>query len=223
MTRGHPEARLRSKTRWSCHRSYAAAFGFALFLLVTAGGCGTPDHRRALLSRFFDGVPGSRTTRTLVVAETSKPPTNVLSNRFPRAASGGPPAELVVSIHAPYGNRQCQECHSARFSHALRAPRDQLCQGCHPKTVAEAPYVHSPVRNGECLVCHHPHTTESPHLLVKKAAEMCLQCHDADLLSTVEGHQNAARAECTTCHDPHRGSREYLLRNLAGIPQSPRS
>ncbi|MBL9135357.1 MAG: hypothetical protein JNK85_05795 [Verrucomicrobiales bacterium] len=223
MIGSHPEFTRPRWTRSPWVRGLTMGLACGLPLLLAASGCGTPERRRALLSHFLDGVPNSRTNHAAVLAGTPHPPTNALSNRFLRTSSGEPPTSLVVSIHAPYGDRQCQECHSARFSHALRAPRDQLCQGCHAKTVAEGAFVHSPVRNGECLACHHPHTTESPHLLVKKAAELCLQCHDADLLSRVDGHQDAARSDCITCHDPHRGSREYLLRNLAGLTPAPKS
>jgi predicted CXXCH cytochrome family protein len=224
MIRGFPQltAARRVTTRGLGGTVLGLAVLSCLFLLGMAG-CGTPENRRATLSRFFDGVPVPHKTNAVTVASASGTATNALSGNFSRPTSSGPPTTLVVSIHAPYANRQCQECHSERFSHALRAPRDQICLGCHTKTLADATVVHTPVRNGECLACHHPHTTESPHLLVKKNADLCLQCHDADLLSQVEGHQNAKRSDCVSCHDPHGGTREYLLRGVANIAQAPKS
>ncbi|MCC7377476.1 MAG: hypothetical protein IT581_22640 [Verrucomicrobiales bacterium] len=223
MNHGHPHHRSAARHAVSCGL-VATVLGWAIpgLLVIGMAGCGTPENRRSTLSRFFDGVPIPHPTNAVAEASSPSPTNSVLSGAFSRPTSSGPPTTLVVSIHAPYANRQCQECHSERFSHALKAPRDQICMGCHTKTLANVSVLHTPVRNGECLACHHPHTTESPHLLVKKNADLCLQCHDADLLSQVEGHQNPTRSNCMTCHDPHGGAREYLLRGVAAIAQAPK-
>lgn len=224
MPRPHPTSKP-SDPQTPPRRSVRWAWGLGVvFALGLIAGCGTPENRQRMLSRFFDGVtvPG-KTNAITATAASPVAPTNAAPNRFIRPVSTASPGTLVVSIHEPYAKRECQECHSARFSNALRAPREQLCLGCHAAVVADAPIVHTPVRNGECLACHNPHTTETPHLLVKRGPDLCLQCHDASLLSEVEGHRLGPAADCAKCHDPHRGTRNNLLRNVAALTPPPKS
>jgi len=57
----------------------------------------------------------------------------------------------------------------------LIAPIRQLCINCHP--LAKSKVLHSPYREGYCLVCHSPHATNFPNHTWVSTQDTCLGCH----------------------------------------------
>ncbi len=55
----------------------------------------------------------------------------------------------------------------------------KLCYNCHDasKLKAGGSVEHNPFKEGECLTCHNPHTSENPKLVLKKMNALCFDCH----------------------------------------------
>ena len=140
--------------------------------------------------------------------------------------------------HGPYAANECYQCHEVSASGGFRgfgkqegaagslakagivpgkmvAPWNELCVGCHAGKKPEQAYqkalwIHGPVSNGYCIVCHAPHASPEPYLLLKKPDELCAECHAAGLIVNKAMHQD--RADCTACHNPHVGKDSRLLK-----------
>jgi len=140
--------------------------------------------------------------------------------------------------HGPYAANECYQCHEVSASGGFRgfgkqegaagslakagivpgkmvAPWNELCVGCHAGKKPEQAYrsalwVHGPVSNGYCIVCHAPHASPEPYLLLKKPDELCAECHAAGLIVNKAMHKD--RADCTVCHNPHVGKDSRLLK-----------
>ena len=89
-----------------------------------------------------------------------------------------------------------------------------LCLECH-LTVQETmklPYVHTPLKAGNCSDCHNPHTSAHGQLLAAEAGEICSNCH-GDVVPDDPRSVHAAIIEssCITCHDPHASQHENGL------------
>jgi len=140
--------------------------------------------------------------------------------------------------HGPYAANECFQCHEVSASGGFRgfgkqeeaagslakagivpgkmvAPWTELCTGCHAsKSIGEASraglWLHGPVSNGYCIVCHAPHASPEPYMLLKKADELCVECHAAGLIFNTAMHED--RSDCTACHNPHAGKDSRLLK-----------
>ncbi len=101
-------------------------------------------------------------------------------------------------------------------------PCNSHCQGCNTSgchtSISQARFVHTPVKDGECEVCHVPVSKRHPSGQKKKAdfkiadmlPELCLQCHDQ-----FEGkfvHKPVLKGDCLRCHEVHSSDRKSLLR-----------
>lgn len=79
---------------------------------------------------------------------------------------------------------------------------------CHA-VLGRAKYVHAPVLDGDCRVCHD--TTDQPHpgkgsmRLFEKEPELCFQCHESPAAGMNYPH-SAVEEGCTGCHSPHQGA-----------------
>jgi len=74
----------------------------------------------------------------------------------------------------------CESCHHIaseknKTTITLLAEGGGLCAKCHEAT--SGPVLHGPYKNGQCLVCHDPHS--SPFQAQTRAAgnSLCLECH----------------------------------------------
>ena len=74
----------------------------------------------------------------------------------------------------------CESCHHIvseknKTTITLLAEGGGLCAKCHEAT--NAPVLHGPYKDGQCLVCHDPHS--SPFQAQTRAAgnSLCLECH----------------------------------------------
>ena len=77
----------------------------------------------------------------------------------------------------------CQNCHQVTSKNSattivLRATGGQLCAMCHE--MESDPVLHVPYRDGQCMICHNPHTSNFPRQLRADATTLCLSCHGAN-------------------------------------------
>ena len=79
---------------------------------------------------------------------------------------------------------------------------------CHA-VLGRAKYVHAPVVEGDCRVCHsttaQPHPGKDSMLLVEKEPGLCLQCHESPAAGMNYPH-SVIEEGCTGCHSPHQGA-----------------
>lgn len=90
-----------------------------------------------------------------------------------------------------------------------------LCYQCHErsaKNYSGYKYVHGPVIQAECNMCHNPHGSDLEHLLQKDIAGLCLECHGKqNMLISPNIHRPLTEKGCTGCHDPHGSNFPYFL------------
>ena len=80
------------------------------------------------------------------------------------------------------------------------------CVNCHEafEDTLRRPFVHTPVKTGECSGCHNPHTSSHGKLLDADPDRICLKCHDEVAPENARSkHKVVAEGKCTSCHDPH--------------------
>ena len=144
-------------------------------ILLTAG-CAS-DARHQWLTFFFDGVPApGGETNVVVTAAPSEPPAALAA----KPVAPAPPPD-TSSVHPPFQEQKCAECHQSSSGMGLRLQLPQLCFTCHKDFMADNKVKHQPVDNGECLSCHDPHKSENKKLLLQKGNALCLTCHDDPL------------------------------------------
>jgi len=132
--------------------------------LLVASACATPEQRHRLATTFFDGVPPLQ-------REEEPAPGALGSQRDARAlpakVSSGEPASNV-SIHGPYGQKKCGQCHASQFSNRLKATGAELCFACHELDSFPGTIRHGPFQAGKCMACHDPHRAPNRYLLLAK-------------------------------------------------------
>lgn len=93
--------------------------------------------------------------------------------------------------------------------------KGKVCLGCHVtfEETMKNPFVHTPVRAGECSGCHNPHTAGHANLLDAGADKVCSRCHTVLPPAAKSSHKVVADGACTVCHDPHAAkNRNNLLK-----------
>ena len=179
--------------------------------------------RHHVLTTFFDGVPEPDTT---AVATTL---TDKLTTRevLPAEGTTGAPPPVSFTLHAPYEDKACDECHllegTGRFGRTvrLRLPLRELCVECHDDMEAGElrsgnRWVHGPVAAGICTGCHSPHTALFPSLLLAEPGEkLCGRCHDIERIGAEPVHSGTVD-NCLTCHEPHAGETAAFSRGSGG-------
>src|SRR5271169_1137951 len=57
--------------------------------------------------------------------------------------------------------------------------RGKLCLNCHVdfQNKLKNPFVHTPVKVGDCTGCHNPHTSSHGKLLATDVSKICYTCH----------------------------------------------
>lgn len=91
----------------------------------------------------------------------------------------------------------------------------KACLGCHvdfEETVAQ-PFVHTPVKAGNCADCHDPHASDHGKLLETDPKHVCAGCH-SDLVpeKALSVHAPVSEGDCVKCHDPHASKNKSALR-----------
>ncbi len=90
----------------------------------------------------------------------------------------------------------------------------KVCLDCHSDFAQKlkSKFVHTPVKSGECVGCHSPHTSSHGKMLSSSRQSVCLTCHDglvpANAAST---HKVVVEGNCTKCHDPHASNNKANL------------
>ncbi|MBN1348245.1 hypothetical protein JXJ21_02450 [candidate division KSB1 bacterium] len=120
--------------------------------------------------------------------------------------------------HSPLED-DCTTCHeTSAKEHPVPNKREfklvesipALCLQCHEIDM-EKKSIHSPTKDGECLGCHTPHSSDTEKLLTAESGELCIQCHDS-YTSNNFVHGPVAGGMCSGCHDPHASDNAVLLR-----------
>jgi predicted CXXCH cytochrome family protein len=132
--------------------------------------------------------------------------------------------------HSP-AEAGCENCHHATGKEhpgtekgfELKEKMPQLCITCHD-VVSNKKMVHSPVNNGNCTVCHSPHSSSFKKLLITDKKKICLNCHNrslskdnkpvvnmVELIQTRKYLHEALNGGCTSCHLPHASDYPHLL------------
>ncbi len=84
--------------------------------------------------------------------------------------------------------------------------RGNLCLSCHTtfQDTLNRPFVHTPVKAGDCADCHDPHASSHGKLLAADAAAICSSCHAGLVPDKAQSvHAPVAAGQCIRCHDPH--------------------
>jgi predicted CXXCH cytochrome family protein len=141
----------------------------------------------------------------------------------------------------------CHDPHGSAYTNLLRDREDALCMSCHAqpqtnqagRTIAsmtptlEQPFLHGPIRVGECSPCHTPHAGNHTALLNEpfpagfyvdfdpRHYALCFQCHAPELVTTrqttsltefrdddvnlhfIHVNQPTKGRTCKTCHAVH--------------------
>lgn len=123
-------------------------------------------------------------------------------------------------VHGPIAAGECTACHGTSKKHKDNPKRNKFgkvkdiektCYSCHEKFKTKK-FIHVPVQDGECLVCHDPHGSPNKFQLVAKGGKLCFECHDEELVSGEFVHGPAAVGGCIACHEPHTADYEKGLR-----------
>lgn len=89
---------------------------------------------------------------------------------------------------------------------------------CHA-VMGKAQYVHAPVAENDCSVCHEateqPHPGENSMALLEEQPGLCLQCHENPAEGMAYPH-SAVEEGCTGCHSPHQGSLDKFVYQPGG-------
>ena len=92
--------------------------------------------------------------------------------------------------------------------------KGKVCLNCHDefKEKLKLPYIHTPVKKGDCSDCHNPHTSSHGKLLAETVNKICLSCHGRILPDKARStHKVAAEGNCVKCHDPHAAKNKFNL------------
>ncbi len=94
----------------------------------------------------------------------------------------------------------------------------KICLECHSgfSDKLKSAFVHTPLKQGECIGCHSPHTSSHGKLLAADTGKICYTCH-AEVIpeKAKSSHKVVAEGNCIKCHDPHGAANKYNLK-LAG-------
>lgn len=193
-------------TRGGGRRWPHTAIGAAAAAVVLWAGCTVTNENYEVLSFFFDGVPDPN------------------APMLPGATAAQIRLSPTYSVHEPFTEDRCADCHGRRFN--LTPADSPLCLNCHAEVPNEQPLMHGPVAAVACLWCHTAHESPYPALLKRAPRDVCATCHDAALLSAerVPEHAPEATESCLDCHAGHGGTTRYFLHpgvSPAGAPRNP--
>ncbi len=90
----------------------------------------------------------------------------------------------------------------------------KICLDCHtafPEKLKN-PFIHTPVKGGECIGCHNPHAARYGKMLSELSSDICRKCHGGIVPEkALSKHKVVADGECMKCHDPHAAKNKFNL------------
>jgi predicted CXXCH cytochrome family protein len=92
--------------------------------------------------------------------------------------------------------------------------KGKLCLDCHDnfKETLKNPFVHTPVKAGDCSECHNPHTSSHGKLLDADPNKICNKCHGGIIPKDPKSiHKVVMEGNCVKCHDPHASKNKFVL------------
>lgn len=184
---------------------WMAIAALALGLAVQSVGCTTPEQRHRILTIFFDGVPPLYPVEPAPLRESFE------AGESPEPARA-PVVNRIVSVHGPVAEKECDQCHSSRYSNRLKAEKEDLCWTCHDRAGFVGEVIHGPFEAGFCQGCHEPHRSQYEFLLVSDKADLCEGCHEQYDMAVIAEHRSGEADLCQSCHDPHAADRKYMLK-----------
>lgn len=115
------------------------------------------------------------------------------------------------SVHPPYEEKKCDNCHNKNTDSGFVVPLNDLCGVCH-KNFLKGAYAHGPAAVGACLECHIPHNSPNTKLLKLPLDKICDRCHQEERLATALHNMVKGKGLiCTNCHNPHAGNSPFFL------------
>ena len=180
-----------------------------LVFVCCLAGC-DPINRHKVLSTVFDGVPTLPPPEQICTEYADKKVSELRDELAGKKAVVGAAEE--ESVHAPYGDKKCNDCHDKSKDSGLIRPPEQLCFMCH-KGFFKGPYLHGPAAVGDCLACHVPHNSPDGPLLKTSRKVICATCH-REPRAALSLHEKVADRKllCIDCHDPHYGNSQFFLK-----------
>ncbi len=130
---------------------------------------------------------------------------------------------ILGSIHPPFEQRKCFECHDEKNRTKGKLPQRVLCFSCHDGYNKMYEVTHGPVDFGLCTACHNPHKTGQKKLLYSVQQDLCLQCHVIDDVLVNGFHAKIADQSCINCHNPHGGQNRRFLKKEACLQCHPKT
>lgn len=125
-------------------------------------------------------------------------------------------------VHWPMvDDTACMHCHSphaSRQKNLLKGTIVNVCGECHSDTVElqkisinnpENKNLCKPVKEGNCMDCHTPHSSDSPLLIAEESVSFgtCAKCHEWQTHSThpigeeiIDPRNNNLTVDCLSCH-----------------------
>jgi predicted CXXCH cytochrome family protein len=92
--------------------------------------------------------------------------------------------------------------------------KGKICLTCHQdfREKMKRPFIHTPVKSGNCSDCHDPHAARHGKLLSAEPAKICVGCHeDIAPPGSHSTHKVASSGNCIQCHDPHAANYKFNL------------
>jgi predicted CXXCH cytochrome family protein len=164
-------------------------------------GC-NPVTRHKVLTTIFEGVPSLPPAEQLCAEYADKKVQDLRDELAGKKVDPKGSALKSASVHRPYDEKKCDDCHDKSKEDGLVRPKKQLCAMCHPKYI-QGLWVHGPTAVGDCLACHLPHNSSYVKLLKHDVATICSACHREDRLAE-QMHDRG--------HDPHSGNSSFFLK-----------
>ena len=181
--------------------------GISIFIITIylLASC-SPRISNNMLTFFFDGVPPYDSIKSS--GGLSRINENDSSKIF---RSGSIVENSGYTVHYPYKEKECSNCHDENNKSDLIMTMPALCYTCHDDFSKTYKYIHGPVSAGYCTACHNPHMSKEKKLLIRTGQQLCLFCHDLKAVMKNDEHKDIAGTECTLCHNPHGGENRFIL------------
>lgn len=119
---------------------------------------------------------------------------------------------IKMKVVHPVIKEDCESCHTKNSSkhpedsgkeYSLTKSSPELCKDCHDLSIKNQKSEHVPFKEGECLTCHNPHSSNQKFLLNTNDGKIiCTSCH-SDLDNEKYVHGPVKKLECLSCHSPH--------------------